>query len=223
MVKRRIYFWLTLALVEFTLVGCSASWINTDNTLRGSGKSATETRSLANISAVSVNTSGHLTVIKGENESLTIVADDNLLANLTSEVSGGRLVLGSQGSISTVVPIVYRLTVPRLNGFEVNGSGDIVAHDFDFGNLSVKIAGSGDINLMGQANQQDIYIAGSGNYRAEQLPSQSARATIAGSGSIFLRVGESLDVDIGGSGNVYYTGQPTINQRINGSGRVIQQ
>lgn len=223
MVKKRIYFWFSLALVEFALVGCGASWINTDSAIRGSGKATTETRALASLSAVSVNTSGNLIVVKGENESLTIVADDNLMANLTSEVNGGRLELGSQGSISTVVPIEYRLTTRNLNGVEVNGSGNIVAHDFDFGNLTVKIAGSGDINLVGQANQQDIYIAGSGNYQAEQLSSQSARATINGSGSIFLRVSESLNVNISGSGNVYYSGNPVISQQINGSGRVIHR
>src|SRR5580693_9215027 len=106
--RTRDLFAIALTLLAF---GCGT------NSIVGSGKQATEPRNISGFRAVEVKGSGQLTVEQTGMESLTITADDNLLPYLTSDVSGGRLTLGTKenAGISSSSPVLYRLTVKSLD------------------------------------------------------------------------------------------------------------
>ena len=75
--------------------GCSNfEWSGTS--IKGSGNVVSETRQLTHFDRVTIFGSGHLTVVQGEQEGLTIQADDNLLPYIKSEVAGGSLKLGPE-------------------------------------------------------------------------------------------------------------------------------
>lgn len=101
----------------------------------------------------------------------------------------------------------------------IAGSGNI-----DLGTvtdqLDASIAGSGDMNLHGSARNLELSISGSGNFRAFELPSETASVTISGSGSCEVQVSTHLDIVISGSGDVYYKGTPTVDLQTTGSGTV---
>src|SRR5215831_14013845 len=95
--KRRRGLFLTLTLgVILLMAGCDVLL----NSIKGSGKSATESRNVSGFTSVEIDGSGALQVEQTGTESLTITADDNLLQYLTSEISGGRLKLGTKSGTS---------------------------------------------------------------------------------------------------------------------------
>src|SRR5215510_2714711 len=109
------------AAIALFVSGCNVDFNPT--TINGSGKAATDTRSVSGFSSVEVSGSGELQIEQTGTESLAISADDNLLQYHTADVRGGQLTLGMKnGSYGTLTPVVYKLTVKSLNGIVLSGS-----------------------------------------------------------------------------------------------------
>jgi hypothetical protein len=87
-------------------------------------------------------------------------------------------------------------------------------------NLTIKVSGSGNFDLAGQVDTQDITITGAGNYRASDLQSKEAQVAISGSGDVTVWATDSLDARITGFGNIRYYGNPSVSQSITGGGTV---
>ena len=212
-------------LLALAATSCDDLTINEGERIDGSGNIITESRDVSGFDEVVVLGSGSVVVDVTGTESLTITADDNLMAVLTSEVKGTKLELGvdSVKSISPSEGIEYQITATDLTAVSILGSADFVVTGVDTPSFDVLIAGSGDVQLAGAADGLNVEIAGSGGFAGEDLISAGGSITIAGSGSAVVNVTDELDVSIGGSGDVKYIGQPVVNSSIGGSGSVSQQ
>ena len=212
--------WLLLmTMVVLSAAGCDLAQPG----IQGSGKVTTEQRAIAGFSSVKLKGTGRLMIDAGsQTESLSITADDNLLPYLTSEVNGSELVLGTKDGTNVVSSkdIVYKLSAKDLNVIDLGGSGSIDAKGIHTDRLKVTLGGSGTISMAGVADQQEIMLAGSGDYTGNDLKSKSATITIAGSGNAEVNATDKLGVNIMGSGSVRYSGDPTVSKQILGSGSV---
>jgi hypothetical protein len=213
----RLRFAVAPLAVLLLVTACSAT--------KGSGKVVSQTREVAGFTKVELSGSGELTIEKTGMESLTISAEDNLLPQLTSEVSGDTLTLGTKPNTTVVPtkPITYSLTVKDLNGIAVSGSGSVRVSNLTTNSLTTQISGSGTISVSGTVNDQAVDISGSGRYQAEQLTSKTAKVQISGSGNASVLATDLLDVKISGSGTLTYGGNPQITQEISGSGKLIKK
>ena len=189
------------------------------------GPTRTESRTVSGFSKIELAGSGDLTIDQTGSESLTIEAGDKVLPNLTSDVVGDTLVLGTKRG--TVLPpggrISYQLTVKDLTGVTVSGSGEVTAPKITTDALSSDISGSGRITVGGSAPEQRLTISGSGTYEAGDLAGKTLRADISGSGNAVVNISDSLEVTISGSGSLTYSGDPTVQKDISGSGNVIKK
>lgn len=103
----------------------------------------------------------------------------------------------------------------------ISGSGDmdfLVEADY----LETNISGSGLMKILGKVTDSEIRIAGSGDVKSLDLEQDICLASITGSGSVWVNVSNTLDVNISGSGDVYYVGSPKIYSNITGSGNIIE-
>jgi len=189
--------------------------------ITGSGKAATDTRSVSGLSSVEMSGSGELQIEQTGRESLVISADDNLLQYLTSDVRGGQLSLGMKnGSFSPSTPVVYKLTVKKLNGIALSGSGSINGKGLATDSMKIELSGSGEITAAGSTDHMEVVISGSGNVHGEGFKSKDTRVEIGGSGNATVAASQRLDVNINGSGNVEYIGDPMVTTSKPGSGTV---
>jgi hypothetical protein len=212
------------------------------------GDRITETRLVKDFNSVHLTGSGYLTIIQGNDESLTIEADKKILPYLKSEVKNGSLHLGMKKKfwhkpIKRHGPINYRLEVIDLSKIVVSGSGDVTSKSINSNELSLRISGSGTIDikdleaedlevqisgsgecyLRGSAPEQSVHISGSGDYEAGKLEGDDVTVTVSGSGDATVWAREYLDVRVSGSGDVGYYGRPRITQRTSGSGDVYSR
>lgn len=239
---------LILALA-LSLSACAAIDVNIQ-TLTGSGVIVTEERNVSDFDKVVLAGSGDLTITQGDEESLTITADDNLMDYIQSEVDGSTLMLGIDiddlsDIITTYNPtrLEYDLVVTDLSSLQLAGSGNAVMKELETGELILTVAGSGNITidnltadsvetnlpgsgnveLAGYAPTQLVTIAGSGSYRARDLESESAHVMVGGSGNVTIQASDELDITIAGSGSVDYYGSPEdYHEQILGSGSINQ-
>jgi hypothetical protein len=190
---------------------------------RGSGVMAKESRTVSGFTNIDLSGSGRVNVSVTGSESLTIEAEDNILPLLTSEVRNGRLVLGSKGNISPSVEVVYTITMSRLEGVAISGSGTVNATGIDSSAFDADISGSGEIFPSGRSTALALSISGSGRYSGEALISTSGSVHVSGSGSALVNVTDDLEVSVSGSGDVKYIGDPAMSASISGSGHVSKR
>ncbi len=239
MMKRIALF--SILIAGMFLAGCG---INPGSVV-GSGNVVTEERAVSNFDQVALTGVGDLVITQGDQEALTIEAEDNLIPYIQTEVVNGKLSIGFKSenrplSIRNTKPITFNLAVKQLKGLTISGSGNaaaasLAAADLSFAisgsgnvrvdhltsqNLKASLSGSGNIDLGGKADTETLTLSGSGNFEAGELETQSASVIISGSGAARVWANQTLDLRISGSGNVEYYGQPEVTQTISGSGRV---
>lgn len=215
---KRITTILVFLSVGFTIIGCSA-----DDVL-GSGITATEFRNVASFEKVSSEGIFKVYLSEGEGQSVKIIADNNVLHRVKTEVKNGKLRLYLLDGTYNKVNLEAHIKVRRLKEMENSGSGDVYINNIrQNGTFKTLNSGSGNIYLNGYCTFLDINNEGSGNILAFEMPTDSCKIKTEGSGDVEVNCKSDLRVQIEGSGNVYYKGEPTIDSTISGSGRIINK
>jgi hypothetical protein len=214
-------------------------------TLSESGNVIREVRAISNVIAVQFhNAAGELIIEQGEQESLVLEMDENLMPYFQTTVKNGVLIIEMKidfipvGSFS---PVRIYLTVKDLDALEVTGLGSvtmkslttpqltitsktadkILVDNLQVDQLFLDVNGLGTVELSGNAASQDVNIKGSGIYQAEDLHSQNATISLDGLGKAVVWVDESLDVTLRCTAVLSYYGQnPQVNQQVSGIGSV---
>ena len=189
---------------------------------------------------------GALRVAQGDTESLTIEASADLMPRITSVVEDGTLTLGMRkgawlkGLRESGRTVRFELTMTEVDGMTLAGAGDIESEGVRAGELALTVSGAGHLRvrglagtaltvslsgaggceLSGEVESQEIRITGAGNYEARSLRSKTAKALVAGTGSVVVSVDDTLDAQVTGVGSVRYYGEPTVFRRVTGIGRV---
>lgn len=236
---RRFGLWFSLLTVAL-LVSCAFPTRITE--VKGSGNLVTESRRITGINAVDLSGIGTLIIEQGDTDALEITADENIMQYIRSDVSGGKLALGTREFINLLPSreITYRLTVRDLSAVEASGVGNIEIKSLRTDRLWVEISGSGSLKMgdlqadafnleisgmgtaevSGSVEEQSIDISGTGGYHAGNLQSQKADIKISGSGSAVVWAQEELNLDISGMGDLSYYGEPVLNTDISGMGNL---
>lgn len=212
--------------------------------ITGNGNPASQERFVSTFNQVKSYGDFRVYITNGEETSVVVRADENLLHYIETYVSGETLVIDIDGfhSVKAVVPMEIHIVTPELRkitqsgaglfqtdyfeseSFEVvlSGSGKVQTA-FDTPEAEVTISGSGKIDLSGYAKNARLLISGSGKVDGTDLQVDNCRTITSGSGDMYISVSDYLSARISGSGNVYYEGNPTVETNISGSGNVIHQ
>ncbi len=239
MKNRTITLQLLMALV---LCACYPLYANT--IVPGSGTPAGEDRIVTGVNSVTLATMGDLTISLGEQESLRVEAEENLLPNIETRTWSGMLTIRQkeQTELRPTKPIRYYLTVKTLERLAASSSGNIDAPAVQAGSFSIIVNSSGGIHLAGltadsleveisssggvridagQVGGQTVAINSSGEYAAGDLRSATADVRINSSGDATIWVTDRLNAVISSSGNVNYFGKPEVTQSLNSSGKPV--
>ncbi len=236
--KRLLLGGMVLLIMALLLSGCGGLRM-----VRGTGDMTSETREIANVTAVDLNGIGNVIVDYGEKEALRIEAEQNLLPYLESNVEGGKLTLKARDGVN-IVPtqaIFYYLTVRKLDEARMSGLGNIDVPRLEGTQVEIRLSGAGDIHVGevyakkldvlfnglgnltidgGQVSASNIEMKGAGSYNARQMASEVVTIDVSGMGSAGIWARDALDATISGGGTVQYEGKPTVTQQITGVGKV---
>jgi hypothetical protein len=247
--NKKIFLFLSL-LVFASLITASCSLIRGGGFgggVPGSGNILTETRDVAAFEAIAIEYPGAEIVLQqGDKESVEIEADDNLLPQLSTEVTSGTLTIKStetdwKTSVNPSAPAKLNITVRDLNTIVLSAPlGHLEVHDLQAGTLNLVVSGgaqvrlnglqvdlldtvlsgAGDIQADGTADEVKLILSGLGDFNAADLQSKRAAIELSGMGSATVRVEEELAATITGAGSIQYFGQPHVEQSVNGAGSV---
>jgi len=218
---------------------------NFNGRLNGSGVIKSETTKLDDLDAITMSYPGKVTVKQGESNSITITADDNLLPQLTAEVTDGELRIRNTESdwnkrvspSKTVVVVITVKQVHKLNfasagelvvqglnmdtvDLSVSGAGNVTLTDLKTDRLEVSLSGAGSITVDGTAKTLDLRMSGFGEFKGPDLETQQADVRITGAGSATVWAVNELNASISGAGNVSYYGDPKAVKHVSGAGNI---
>ncbi|MDA3937324.1 MAG: DUF2807 domain-containing protein [Actinomycetota bacterium] len=205
---------------------------------------ASEIRSVAEFDSVELKGVGDLFIEQGEQESLSIEGEDDIIHQIITEVVDRKLVIRFDTWTAlrlwgTSQNVAFHLSARDLSAIMISGSGSValprlktdslelsltgagsMVADVEVTKLKAVVAGSGDFTVRGSAEDVEVRIAGAGSFRGVELDSQDVRVSIGGAGKASVKAAKTLDIQIGGAGSVEYVGTPALTQKIGGIGKI---
>jgi hypothetical protein len=200
-----------VALAALALAGCSVA---------DDGPTTSQTRDVPAFTRIDNRDSVDVRLRVGGPQRVRVRAGDKVIDDVRTEVRDGTLAVTFDHHGLGGGNVVIDATVPRLEGLEVSGSGDVDADGIRSRAFEVRSDGSGDVELAGLADELALDMDGSGDVESSDLAVRSAEVAVGGSGDTDVRAGERLVVAIDGSGDVSYHGSPAVSRRVDGSGDV---
>ncbi|MCW5880392.1 MAG: DUF2807 domain-containing protein [Anaerolineae bacterium] len=226
-------------LLMLVLAGCRSARIN----VRGSGAVVADPRPVGSFTRVTFAIPATLIVQPGDTDSVVVEADDNVSAEIRTEVLNGDLIIASQRSYITPrpsVPVTVRVTGKAIDTVNVTGVGEarvsglngpslkltlggparLTADNLRVDTLAVSLGGTGAMTISGQAPRQEATIGGATTYQADGLDSRDATVTASDGARAIVRASDSLNATVANGATIEYLGSPRVTERIIGSGQV---
>jgi hypothetical protein len=119
----------------------------------GSGTSKTEQRDVPEFTKIVVGAGVEADVEAGPRAPLDVTADDNLLAHLKTEVSGGTLSITVSGSVQTKVPMVVHVVAPGIREYDAESGATIKATGVNGDAITLKATSGAKLEASGAANE----------------------------------------------------------------------
>ena len=189
-----------------------------------------ETRNVETFTKLSFRVPGKLFLRQGSTQKVELEGAKDVLAEVDTEVSDGKLVIGHDGGRwldwhwDNDEKVNVYITVKDLKAIAVAGSGDLIAETkFNATDLELTVSGSGSLKMDADASgMMDINVSGSGNIDLTGKCADFA-SRVSGSGKIVshVTIGNRAEFNVSGSGKIIASGTAKrVKTSISGSGRV---
>ena len=177
--------------------------------VKGNGNLASEMRKLSNFKAIEI-TIGYdkILVNCGQEPSLHISGDENILPLITTRISKGILRIESDSTFETKADSEIIINVKSLKEFTFDGVGETVIQNVNSEKFTCNINGVGSCELNGKVESFYVSVNGVGSVNARQLIADDVVASLNGVGSVKLYAKNSLNASVNGIGGLTYFGNP---------------
>ena len=189
-----------------------------------------ETRSVESFTKVAFRTPGKLYIRQGSTQKVEIEGKKDIVKEIETEVEGTKLIIGKKGKWSdwgwgNDDQITVYITVTKLEGLDVAGSGDAIGETkFTTDNVNLSVSGSGSLKIeVAASGDINADVSGSGNMDLKGS-AKTLESDVSGSGSIDfeLAVVDNIDFSISGSGKIAGSGSAKyVKTSVTGSGKIL--
>jgi len=190
--------------------------------ITGSGDIVTRTFDYQGFSVIEASYGFNLEVTQGNEYSITVSVDDNVVDRLKVSKSGDTLSIGLDPRTYERMNLVARITMPSLNNIEFSGgtqgdiSGFTSTHDFD-----IALSGGSWATIVGSAGDLTIDASGGSHFDLSEFTVDDVDAELSGGSHGSVYVGGRLDADISGGSHLSYYGDPELGDIETSSGSTI--
>ncbi len=216
--------------------------------LKGEGAKITKQLTSASFNNIELGLASktEITVNPAASPSVEVSGWENHLQHVKSKIEGNKLVIFSDleegWSFGKNAAIKLKITVPTLEGLNINGASDANVHgnftgdefrldisgagnvtidSMNFKTISSVVSGAGKIVINGgTVHDANYQVNGACNIEAFPLKTTETTTTISGAGKEELTALSKLSVNINGAGKVKYKGHPQLTKEVAGAGSV---
>lgn len=219
----KIFAALFITAVAITSIGCKnmiSVSVGKGPSIAGSGNVVKEDRTVDPFSKIDFQGGGTLTIRQGEEQSVSVSVDDNLLKVIETTVADGQLTIKPNNDISDF-KLDIEVVVVKLDELKLSGVGTMNLKSIDAEALMVKISGATKINGEGKAKSLSINSSGACSLDLEDLVAQTVTIESSGASKSTVHATEKLDAKVSGVGKVTCYGSPkTVDKSVKGVGKI---
>lgn len=219
-----IVFIFALAIGLTFSTNCSFGSFNNLSGVQGSGTSKSETRNVTGFTKIDAGGAINVEILAQKDYRVEVQADDNLLSNIKTEVSGDTLKIYSEDRISPKTQINVKISMPSIESLDVSGasSGNILNVKADL--LELKASGASKIGVKGEAKTLNADANGASTIDAEALQVEDAEVEASGASKAVVSATNELNVEASGASKISYVGEPkNIKQNSSGASSVTKK
>ena len=177
--------------------------------VKGNGNLASEMRKLSNFKAIEITIGYDKIIVNcGEEPSIHISGDENILPLITTRISKGILTIEADSTFKTNSDSEMIINIKSIKDFTFDGVGKTVIHNLKEDKFNCNINGVGSCDLNGKVKSFNISVNGVGSVNARQLIADDVVASLNGVGSVKLYAKNSLNASVNGIGGLTYFGNP---------------
>lgn len=212
--------------------------------LVGSGRMATRATSYTGFANVEARGPLRLELIYGEQHSVKISADDNIVDLIQAEQRGETLVVSlPSGSYRDATPRV-QVAMPDLRTLVLSGAAFATISGFPSSQeLQISLSGASRVTgrlksssltlalaeasvaeLGGSGGSLHLEASGASQARLGDLPLDEVNATLKSVSSAIVNVKGTMNLELNGSSSLYYVGTPNLGQvNISGGANLVKR
>ena len=205
-----------------------------------------DTRNVSDFTGIEASGKFDITVVKGDTESLTIEADDDVLPYVRSKVKEGELCLyvkkGIFRKIANSKSIKATIVMKNMKEVSLSDACKLTSNDLftpkkfkgecsgtssmsinvNAEKVSIECSDASLVDLKGSAVKIEIEMSGSSILRAEDFTARTADIETSGTSSVTINVTDVLKVEASKASQVYYKGSPVVKIESSGESKVKQ-
>jgi len=189
------------------LIACACT---TAGSLIGSGDIVEESRDVPAFDTIDVCCGMELELSQGEEVSLRVKADDNLLDEIVARSAGDKLTIEYRSKTFSThrpsTPIKIYATTPVIHGIEVSGGGRFEAEQINTEDLSIRLSGGSEGVLNSTVTTGlRVDLSGGGRFESDNLETSNANFDLSGGSDaeIEAMIGSNVDISVSGGGDVH--------------------
>lgn len=161
-----------------------------------------------------------LTVVQGDEQSLVVQAESQLMEVLEYDVRGSELMVGFKDKVKCLKStkgVRVIATVPDLQWISIDGDSEIDNEgSLQLADLTIECHGEGEVELVGTVDRQFFVVDGKMEVENFGMISRETRIEVNGKAEFEVNCTDELYIDVNGKADVAYKGNPRIYQDVNG-------
>lgn len=216
----------TIAII--ILVTFSSSQAQSWRTVTGHGHVVTKERKTDSFTGLKVSSGIDVYLKQGNNESVSVEADENLHEYILTEVRNGVLNVYSEYNIREAEKKRVYVTMKEVNSVKTTSAGDVFGEtpikserlelsassagdiklEVNVENIDLDISSSGDITLTGETDKLRADLSSAGDLNAYELKVRVADLSVSSAGDADVNVSERITARASSAGDINYKGDP---------------
>ena len=220
---------LRFLLIAITVIGISCSvGGQSRKTIHGNNKVVKADRDAPSFNGLQVSSGIDVYLKQGNNEAITVEADENLHEYIITEVKGGVLHVYTEANIRDAEMTRVYVTMKDVTSVKTSSAGDVVgetpvksdrlelsassAGDINLEvyakEIEADISSSGDMTLTGETEKLEADLSSAGDLNGYDLKAREANISVSSAGDADINVSEKITASASSAGDINYKGDP---------------
>ncbi len=213
-----------------------------DRCVKGNGEIANEMRSVSNFTSIEVSSALKVIFTQSDEYKVEVVADDNLIGYITTEVNGNELhvKVKNEKCFKKITKAEIHVSAPSISTIEISGASSFeTTNQLNADNIQLKLSGASQLNftiqthnlnadisgassveVSGVANSIILKESGASEFRSTNLLTKTAVVDFSGASSGSINVQNNLNATLSGASSLNYYGNPTVSSNLSGASSI---
>ena len=193
-------------LLTLILIGCSGAFYSS---VKGNGNSIEKVFSVSEFSEVDVSHAFTVKISVGDETSVKIETDENLMKYVEVYVTNNTLYLDVKNNMNVNGDMRAIISTPNLTGVDLSGASKIEVDGIESNTFSIAMSGACKGTFSGTSEKVDIDLSGATKVNSIELKAKDVTIDVSGASKCSVYSSESLFVDASGASKIVIYGDPS--------------